>query len=147
MLGMSKCSRSSTSGSWSSTGSATWRLSTSMVGTSGRSLGLPMYMHGAQELRQNVNEEIKDMVLNLHAHGHIKGEGLATHSRAKRGRRARIEDKGEDVQDVQAASSSSRRPAPPATREHNWCGTRGRDSSSGSSSDSIDACGGKFRRR
>ena len=87
-------SRSSTIGSWSRTGRATWRFKNK----DGRNLwsiaGLAHEDAGAGHLRQHVNLEIQRMLKNLHEAGFILGEGLATPSRAKRGwqPRLRVED-------------------------------------------------------
>ena len=95
-----------------------WTCDLEVVNDDGRNLwsiaGLAHVDAGAEELREHVNPEIKRMVEHLHEHGHIQGEGLATFSGAARGKRARVEDTLGDVHAVQAASSSSRCPAPSA---------------------------------
>ena len=73
-----------------------WKCDLEVVNNDGRNLwsivGLAHVDAGAEQLRENVNQEIKTMVKHLHEHGHIRGEGLAIPSGAARGKKRRIED-------------------------------------------------------
>ena len=74
---------------------------------------------GDEKNRKHVHHDIKAMVKHLAELRYMKGEGLATHSRAHRGDRRRIEGGIEDEglatpsRAQEAASSSSKRPASP----------------------------------
>jgi hypothetical protein len=61
-----------------------WKCDLEVVSNDRRNLwsiaGLAHVDAGAEQLRENVNPEIKTMVKHLHEHGHILGEGLGSRS-------------------------------------------------------------------
>ena len=61
-----------------------WKCDLEVVNNDRRNLwsiaGLAHVDAGAEQLRGNVNPEIKTMVKHLHEHGHILGEGVGSRS-------------------------------------------------------------------
>ena len=61
-----------------------WTCNLEKANMDGRNLwsiaGLAHVDAGAEQLRENVNPEIKTMVKHLHEHGHILGEGVGSRS-------------------------------------------------------------------
>ena len=117
-----------------------WTCDLEKANMDGRNLWSIAGLAHEEEDRPSCNLEIKKMVQHLAKLKYMVPAGLATHSGANQGKRKRIKDGKEEVQDTlapqvfQAASSSSRRPASPPRSRRKVTGAYSSDSSEHTSS-------------